>query len=59
MIPVKRCWTGRLWVSLGWLHVGIGPYRLIERVTWRGRLVWWSMQGRLDHLRRIASEGLE
>jgi hypothetical protein len=44
LIHLARCWTGRRWINLGsgWLAIGFGPRRLIERIWWRGKLVWWA-----------------
>ena len=34
--------TGRRWISIGPLHLGFGPYRLLERIQWRSKLVWFN-----------------
>ena len=46
-----RCWTGRRWVELGgWLAVGFGPDKFIERVYWKGQLKYAYRKG--DNMNR-------
>lgn len=44
MISLARCWTGRRWLNIGkgFLAIGFGPAFFIERVYWRGKLVWFK-----------------
>jgi len=51
MISFARCWTGRRWVNIGkgFFAIGFGPHkfgsgprRFVERVYWRGKLVWFA-----------------
>jgi hypothetical protein len=41
MIHFAKCWTGRRWINIGsgWLAIGFGPRKFVERVMWRGKLV--------------------
>jgi hypothetical protein len=43
MIHLDRCWTGRRWINIGrgFLAVGFGPNKFVERIHWRGKLVWY------------------
>lgn len=42
MIHFAKCWTGRRWLNIGrgFLALGFGPSRVVERVMWRGRYVY-------------------
>lgn len=46
LIRVERCFTRRLWVCLfdGAFAVGFGPRRFVERVQFRGRLIFARSQ---------------
>jgi len=41
---IAKCWTGRKWLNVGrgFLAIGFGPGKLIERIYWRKRLVWFA-----------------
>jgi hypothetical protein len=53
-MKLVRCWTGRRWIEIGPLGIGFGPLRPVERIVWRGHLVWankkaWRMHARASH----------
>ncbi len=42
-IQVKKCWTGRLWISIGGpdgLAIGLGPNQLVERAYFGGEMFY-------------------
>ena len=47
MIEFAKCWTGRRWINIsrGLLAVGLGPRLPVERIVWRGNLIWFAGKG--------------
>jgi hypothetical protein len=43
LLRIERCWTRRLWIEVLWLSVGFGPRRFIERVHFRGKMLFPRM----------------
>lgn len=42
MLKFVKCWTGRRWIDIGngWFAIGFGPNKFIERIYWKGGLIY-------------------
>lgn len=49
---MKRDWTGRRWLQLGPLAIGFGPVAFIERIWWRGKVIYADYAAYLEGVRR-------